>query len=126
MAQAKNRGLRQWEYTLLRVLGYQEEDGEWAAHCLETDLVGYGPGFEQALRQLRELTDMQFSFAVFKGQPSLLSRPAPLHIIETYNFLMSQVLQSFPNSLPDPSHVLGSMPIPKPRKRPREFAPTSA
>ena len=39
----------------LRVLGYHK-DGKWAAHCLETDLVGYGKTFKAALAELEELT----------------------------------------------------------------------
>lgn len=67
----------------LRVLGYPKS-GKWAAHCLETDLVGYGETFEEALEVLVELTDMQLSFAIFKNQPSLLDKPAPPWIIEAY------------------------------------------
>ncbi len=79
----------------LRVLGYQVKGGKWAAHCLETDLVGYGKTLELALTELRELTEMQVSFAFFKNQPAILDRPAPVEIHETYNTLMRSVLQSF-------------------------------
>lgn len=79
----------------LRVLGYKQPDGQWAAHCLETDLVGYGKTFNKALSTLVELTEMQISFAVFKNQPALLERPAPLSIIEGYNSLYSQNLRHY-------------------------------
>ena len=79
----------------LRVLGYQLPNKSWAAHCLETDLVGYGPNFDKALDDLKELTDLQVSFAVFKNQPALLDRSAPAEIIETYNTLLRTALQRF-------------------------------
>lgn len=79
----------------LRVLGYQEDDSAWAAHCLETDLVGYGKSFNKALDNLKELTIMQISFAFYKKQPSLLDRPAPPWVIETYNTLARSKLQTF-------------------------------
>src|SRR5690242_9538251 len=75
----------------LRVLGYR--DGrEWAAHCLETDLVGRGRTFEQALAHLMELTEMQVSFAVQRNETALLDHPAPMHVIETYSRLAREVL----------------------------------
>jgi len=79
----------------LRVLGYREGDGEWAAHCLETDLVGYGDSFQSALDNLKELTQMQVSFALYKNQPSLLDRPAPPEIFEIYYSSFRSCLQQF-------------------------------
>jgi len=76
----------------LRVLGY-EEDGEWLAHCLETDLVGTGSDFEEALAALRELTEMQLSFALSRGQLSLFHRPAPTWVIETYSRAVDEALE---------------------------------
>lgn len=98
----------------LRVLGYRQEDGKWAAHCLETDLVGYGRSFEKALANLEELTEMQIGFALFKDQPSLLERPAPLSIIETYNVLHSQHLQHYTKKkkFVDRDHKVASIPLP--------------
>ena len=97
----------------LRVLGYQESDGSWAAHCLETDLVGYGKNFNKALENLIELTEMQIGFAHYKKQPSLLDRQAPIGIIETYNSLMRQRLQSLTKSSKSkPSHTITSFPLP--------------
>ncbi len=79
----------------LRVLGYKSDDGKWAAHCLETDLVGYGKTFRKAVDDLIELTEMQISFAFKMEQPSLLYHPAPLHIIESYHNLVQLTLQSY-------------------------------
>jgi hypothetical protein len=97
----------------LRVLGYKESTRVWAAHCLETDLVGYGSSFEKALDNLVELTEMQISFAQFKKQPSLLDRPAPTDIIETYNSLMRSNLQSLSDpKKKDPKRRITSIPLP--------------
>lgn len=78
----------------LRVLGVKS-GGSWAAHCLETDLVGYGDSFETALENLQELTEMQISFALFKNQPSLLDKPAPAEIFEIYNHQLRSKLGRF-------------------------------
>ena len=86
----------------LRVLGY-EEDGEWLAHCLETDLVGTGSDFEEALAALRELTEMQLSFALFRGQLSLFHKPAPTWVIETFSRAVGEALDqlgSTPHQFP--------------------------
>ena len=98
----------------LRVLGYQVEDGSWAAHCLETDLVGYGPTIQDALENLQELTEMQVSFALYKNQPALLDRPAPTSIIEIYNTLMRNSLYGFmhPETL-DHTRYITSIPWPR-------------
>lgn len=97
----------------LRVLGYRESDNIWAAHCLETDLVGYGKSFDKALDNLMELTEMQIGFAQFKNQPTLLDSPAPLEIIETYNNLMRKMLQSFTKKCKsDDKRKITSIPMP--------------
>ena len=98
----------------LRVLGHKERDGQWAAHCLETDLVGYGKTFKSALANLEELTDMQISFAFYKNQPSLLDRPAPLHIVETYHTLWRAYLQHYTEKKKfiDKTHKVANIPLP--------------
>lgn len=96
----------------LRVLGYRDE-GQWAAHCLETDLVGYGDTFDAALKELSELTEMQVSFAFHKNQPSLLDCPAPTGIIEAYNASLRSVLQNFTvEKKPDKERQIASIPWP--------------
>jgi hypothetical protein len=102
----------------LRVLGYVEEDGNWAAHCLETDLVGYGKTFESALKSLVELTAMQISFAQFKKQPSLLDHPAPPHIFETWGKMNQLMLQNYLGKQHvDSGKRISSIPLPKPSKK---------
>ena len=97
----------------LRVLGYKTDDDKWAAHCLETDLVGYGSSFELAINDLKELTEMQVSFAVYKNQPSLLDRPASPDIHETYNALLRKtLLHYYIDRQIDPKREVGSIPLP--------------
>lgn len=106
---------RKEEETLyLRVLGYRESDGWWAAHCLETDLVGYGKSFHSALKNLRELTEIQVEFALFKNQPALLDKPAPIEIIEGYNLSLRSNLQQFTrHKLLDRKRRITSIPWPQ-------------
>ncbi len=103
----------------LRVLGYQSrKGGDWAAHCLETDLVGYGANFKKALNNLIELTEMQVSFALQEDKPSLLDHPAPPGVIETYNSLMRDCLQTLTRKSPvDAKHGIACIPLPMIDKR---------
>jgi len=99
----------------LRILGYKSDDGQWTAHCLETDLVGYGATFNKAIEALIELTDMQISFALYKKQPSLLYHPAPLHIIEQYHSTMQSTLQNYTYTKKcktNKNFKIASMPLP--------------
>ena len=109
----------------LRVLGYQTPDKEWAAHCLETDIVGYGKSFERAFNNLKELTEMQISFAFFKKQPALLDRPAPPEIFEMYNRMQRTFFERYyQKSKTDKKHRIASIPIPdSPRKLNNCFVP---
>ncbi|MGD2113880.1 MAG: hypothetical protein PVG07_02435 [Acidobacteriota bacterium] len=59
----------------LSVLGYREE-GEWVALALEMDLRGYGATWEEALDDLRDLVDMQITFALSKGAPEMIWKDA--------------------------------------------------
>ena len=59
----------------VRVLGYRE-DGEWVALALDMDLHGCGKTFEDALKELEELIEMQVSFALYKEDFDLLDHPA--------------------------------------------------
>lgn len=96
----------------LRVYGYKnEEDGGWAAHCLETDLVGFGDNPEEAIKDLIDLTSMQVSFAHQMGKPGLIYREAPMHIQQSYAVLALENLKSFPDVLQDQSRIVGSIPL---------------
>lgn len=98
----------------LRVLGYIEKDGDWAAHCLETDLVGYGKTFEKAFSALKELTQIQIEFAIFKNEISLLDHPAPPHIIELWHSTQRWQLEhliSKPKKAADTRHTTRIIPL---------------
>jgi hypothetical protein len=96
-----------------RVLGYMSDDGMWAAHCLETDLVGHGKTFNKAISNLIELTEMQVSFAFQTNQPSLLYHPADPKIFDIYNTLFQSILHSFPKRRRvKEDYRIGNIPLP--------------
>jgi hypothetical protein len=97
---------------VLRVLGYLE-DGEWAAHCLETDLVGRAKTFREAMKELVELTEMQVSFALQTHQPSLLDHPAPPHVWQTYERLAQEHLRNFNQPHRPERNAIGAVPLPE-------------
>jgi hypothetical protein len=68
---------------VIRVLLY-EDGGEWCAHALELDLVGYGKTIKRAMSQLSDLISAQISFARFKNDDSLLPFPAPKELFERW------------------------------------------
>ena len=98
----------------LRVLGYREGT-DWVAHCLETDLVGYGKNFNAALNELMELTEMQVSFALQTKRPNLLDHPAPPEIFEQYSQLARERLATLSRPEIKPKdRALGAFPLPNP------------
>ena len=109
----------------LRVLGYLDPNKKWAAHCLETDIVGFGDTFEEALRNLNELTEMKVSFAIGNNEPQLLDRPAPPWVFEVYNRAFLDVLRRFPRPAPETDQAVRSIPLPRPKMTDR-FEPVCA
>ena len=100
---------------VLSVLGYREE-GEWVALALEMDLRGYGATIDKALAELSGLVAMQISFARFKGQPEMISKPAePVYwrLFETAmrDHLRDLALSSIPTN---PEYEARSLPLPPP------------
>lgn len=59
----------------IRVLIY-EEGGEFVAHALEMDLLGFGKSEKKALAELRQLIESQLTFARQQDDDSLLLFPA--------------------------------------------------
>jgi hypothetical protein len=97
----------------LRVLGYQVDKNTWTAHCLETDLVGYGKSFKQALDDLVVRTEMQVSFALQTNQPSLLDKPAAGHLWELYNRFQREAIQRYNSrKMTDDSHRVANISLP--------------
>ena len=57
----------------LCVLGYVDEDGAWCALCLQMDLRGFGPTFDEARDELESAIVAQFRYAIEERQnPGLL------------------------------------------------------
>ncbi len=100
---------------VLSVLGYREE-GEWIALALEMDLRGTGETFEDALSDLHDHVAMQISFARFKQQPELISRPAEPQYWRLFENAMRDYLRNFAvGSFPkNPEYEARSLPLPEP------------
>ena len=101
------------------VLGFREDD-EWCALALEMDLRGYGPTFEAAMEDLHNTIEMQISFALSKGQPSMIFHPAD----PTYFSLFAQIrndhllslaagqVSTAPVDRTEDEYVVAGLPIP--------------
>ena len=100
---------------ILDVLGYRE-DGEWVALALEMDLRGYGPTFEAALEDLAELVEMHISFAVQKGWPDSVWKPAEPFWYQRWSDVRREALRGMwvhgEGALPDDDYRVGSIPPP--------------
>jgi len=103
----------------VRAVFYKTDDNQWAAHCLETDLVGYGKTQEASLENLIELTEMQISFALFKQDPGLLDRPAPSYIFEMYFNLQREDMRNLVSKRKrrDTNHLITSIPLSPPTRK---------
>jgi len=77
----------------VRVLIY-EEDGEFVAHALEMDLLGYGNDEKGAAMDLADLIDSQISFAREQNDDSLLLFPAPKELFERWEKAHLETLRS--------------------------------
>jgi predicted RNase H-like HicB family nuclease len=64
-----------------RVLLYQERDGTYVAHALETDLIGEGNSPNKAMADLRNALEAQITFAIQMGNTGMIQREAPADII---------------------------------------------
>lgn len=68
----------------IRVL-VAKEDGEFMAHALELDLVGYGATENAAISELSEMILAQISFAAQKSDDSLIPFRAPAEYFERWD-----------------------------------------
>jgi hypothetical protein len=64
-----------------RVLLYQERDGTYVAHALETDLIGEGNSPNKAMTDLRNAMEAQITFAIQMGNTGMIQRQAPAEIV---------------------------------------------
>lgn len=100
-------------YTLelyYNVLGWTK-DGEWNAIALEFDLVASGKDFEEALEDLRELVDMQVSFAYERGHPETIWKRAPERYYERFSRTWANQLSDTPN----PKYRISQAILPNPK-----------
>jgi len=67
----------------LRAIFYREGD-EWAAHCLEMDILGHGETKEQALAQMTEALRIQVADSIDSGNLGNLFMPADDEIFRKY------------------------------------------
>jgi hypothetical protein len=87
----------------LRVLLYKE-DGEFVAHALEMDLIGYGATQKAATEDLTQMVFCQISFAHQKQDAGLLTCPAPKDLFDRWDkareaALKKEVLKDKPLSV---------------------------
>jgi len=106
---------RSQEGITLSILGYREDE-EWVALALEMDLRGYGPTFEEALGELRDLVAAQISFALFKGQPDMIWKPAEGVWFGLFEQVRRQYLEAAvqARTFADNAYRAAGLPIPPP------------
>ncbi|MGI8784800.1 MAG: hypothetical protein ACR2L2_14250 [Acidobacteriota bacterium] len=100
----------------LSVVGYHDRlESCWTAIALEMDLHGSGQTFEAALADLMDLVRIQISFALFKGQPELISKPADPIWFHRFAEIRTERLRMITTHPPEGSdYRIRSIPIPPP------------
>jgi hypothetical protein len=78
---------------VVRVLICQE-DGEFCAHALELDLLGYGKTESDAVSELFKAIQSQISFARIKNDDSILRFPAPKEFYERWEAAHAAALKN--------------------------------
>lgn len=91
----------------LKILFYKE-NGSHVAHALEMDLKGYGTGREEAFKELRDLIQMQITFAVHKKDLSLVYFPADPKFFRIYDRIREQ---HFKNLKQDKRFSINDLPL---------------
>jgi predicted RNase H-like HicB family nuclease len=66
------------------------EDGEWIAHCLQTDTVSSGPTAQAAIDALTEALALQLEHAGSTDNVSYLFRITPLSVWQKLATIMHQ------------------------------------
>ena len=83
--QKQRREMAQPELKIdLRAVTYRE-GSDWIAHCLELDIVAEGKTPMEALRNLRDLCQLQVRVAMEEGDISSVFRAAPPEIWKMYS-----------------------------------------
>jgi len=76
----------------IRVL-LSKDEGDFVAHALEMDLVSYGKTEKEALSELDNLIRNQISFAIEKGDDSLILFNAPQEYFKEWEKAHGNVLR---------------------------------
>ena len=97
----------------LQVLGFMEND-EWVALALEMDLRAYGDTFDDAMKELLELIDMQLSFAAYKKKPEMIFKRAEKKYFDLYATAKVEVLENIMRGRTSPveGNQVSDVPIP--------------
>lgn len=76
-----------------RVLVYKE-GGDFVAHALEADLMGYGSTVEAAMRELVEALEAQITFAIQMNDLSLIQKSAPQECFDQWEEVHNERMRS--------------------------------
>lgn len=87
-----------------RVLVYQERDGNYVAHAIETDLIGEGASPNKAMTDLKNALEAQITFALQIGKPDMIYRQAPAEIVTRWDKAARQSIRDLAHD-GDPLHV---------------------
>ncbi len=76
--------------TLLNVIIYAAPDleGQWIAHCLETDIITQGNSAPEALEMIAEAIEVIAIQNVSKGRPPIIFSNAPPEVFDMYKQAM--------------------------------------
>ena len=95
------------------VLGYCDENGEWAAVALELDLWGFGSTKEESMENLIEAIGAQLSFAEYKDNPDLIFSPAPVEYFNLFAQVRAETVKArLLHRNPDERYYAGGFPFP--------------
>ena len=99
--------------TPFSVLGYCDENGEWAAVALELDIWGFGDTKEESVEMLLDAVAAQLSFAEYKDNPDLLFNPAPVEYFNLFAEVRSESLKAkLAHTDPDDRYFASGAPFP--------------
>ena len=110
MEKTKNRREHVVQNLQVSVLFYIE-NGQYAAHCLEMDLRGWGNSFKEAKEELVGMIRAQVSFALQMRDISLLDRPADEKYFRLFRETKARALRAYPKTPAKSSTYADYLPI---------------
>jgi len=100
--------------TPFNVLGFLQNDGEWATVALELDLWGYGDTKEESIHELMETIAAQLSFVEYKEDPDLIFKNAPMEYFQIFTEVKARSLRAkVEHSAQETGYFAGGMPFPE-------------